>query len=168
MIFMNLWAPSRHSGICGVAQKKLLSDRNFPQWKAANLPVVSVLVRGKEEKLRLAPFFPFHFPLPFILLTLLSACLLSIFSFCLRTSPASLLCPFPLYLFLALSLLVQGDESGCVRVWKSTPQALYSQPHERFMMFTGVCVSVYVCVWGGDWKKGTRRDRGKKGTRVGG
>lgn len=139
----------------------VLSDS---RWKTANLSVISVSVENERKKSGGSHLCISSSFLPFILLTLLSACLLSI---CFLSVPPPLLSLFSA-LALSLSLLVQGDESGCVQVWKSTPQGLYSQPHERFMMLTRVCASVHVCVWGGDWKKRTRRDRGKKGGSVGG
>lgn len=139
----------------------VLSDS---RWKTANLSVVSVSVGNERKKSGGSHLcISSSFSLSFFSHFFLPVCYPSVFFL----SPPPFLSLFSA-LSLSLSLLVQGDESGCVQVWKSTPQGLYSQPHERFMMLTRVCASVHVCVWGGDWKKRTRRDRGKKGGSVGG
>lgn len=145
----------------------VLSNSNVPRWKTANLCCICIGQKQgrKAEACTCAflPFSPFHSShtsfCPFAV---------HLFSFSLSPTLLSLLCHLPLPLVLSpslsLSLLVQGDESGCVRVWKSTPQGLYSQPHERFMMLTRVGVSVHLCSGRGleKWNKERQREKRKE------
>lgn len=125
-----------------------------------------VFCQWSDER-RIAPVH-FPFPFPVSLLTLLFS---SFFPSPHHSCLSSLSSPF-------LSLLVQGDESGCVRVWKSTPQG-FTQPaawkiHDAHKgVCRCLCVCVYACVFGegmGWWGGNGKREQGeteKKGNRRG-
>lgn len=104
-----------------------------------------------------------HAPLFFVPVCCLSTFFLSPHHACLSSLPS----PF-------LSLLVQGDESGCVRVWKSTPRG-FTQPaawkiHDAHKGVCGclcLCVSVYACVFSGGNGKKEQGETEKKENRRG-
>lgn len=149
------------------------------QWqKTANICVaisicsciVLSMVRGTEDCTCAfplsSPFPSSHTPLLSVPVCCLSTFFLSPHHSCLSSLPS----PFP-------SLPVQGDESGCVRVCKSTPQG-FTQPaawkiHDAHKgVWVRVCLCMRVCSgagWGGGMglEKGNK-ERQRKGKEGGG
>lgn len=102
-----------------------------------------------------SPFHSSHTPLLSVPVCCLSTFFLSPRHSCLSSLPS----PF-------LLLPVQGDESGCARVWKSTPQG-FTQPaawkiHDAHKgVWLRVCLCMRVCL-GVGWGGGMRLEKGNK------